>query len=144
MGHKAPRHRAKFSRDFSHIAEIAAELKMEQEASLDRFVRARIKKAEQLTTKKIGRHRYVPSVLEVCMSEDLPSSLRHVGPLRSGRDTTSSTAMATKSIIESLEKRNIIPHKTKDLHGPTKPEVSKGDIYIRREPFGLISDALES
>ena len=120
--------------EIDHIKDLQREVNEENAKKMERLARRKLAQMEGQQTKKIGRHIHHPLPLEVQPSKDLVGSLRHV---------KSGVIHPVQDRLKSLEERNLVPARVRHTFNKRKVLKSKGEVMIRREPFGVMPDTLD-
>jgi hypothetical protein len=117
--------------DMQDLPEMMQAIMDKHKSNFERLARRKMRSAEGLMTKKIGRHIHHPLPIEVQTTGQLVGSLRHV---------KSGDIHPLKHRVKSLEARNLIPARMRHTYCKNKRPKGKGEIMIRKEPFGPVPD----
>jgi len=126
--------RDQIAADMEDLSELMAEVQERKQKNFERLARRKMRNAEGLQTKKIGRHIHQPLPMEVSTTGNLVTSLRH---LKAGE------IHPLQHRVKSLEARNLIPARMRHTYNKNKKPKAKGEVMIRKENFGLMPDSTE-
>lgn len=115
-------------KEMDELEKIKQSVEKRQEMLEKKREKRKAEKKENMQVKHYGRHFHTPLVVDVATSDQLVGSLRHL--------SGGNTHMALDR-MKSLEERNLVPAKMRHTYNKRKILKPKGEVRIKREPFGV-------
>lgn len=125
--HRRHPRREEVCEEVEKIDELLEKQKQKKAILEEKRLQRRQKKKENMDVKHYGRHYHTPLVVDVASSDQLVGSLRHM---------SGGNVHPAMERMKSLEERNLVPARMRHTYNKRRILKPKGEVRIKREPFG--------